>query len=168
MKNLFLLFAILFLVIKLQGQNFMYVGDNSYPASEIKYFKCESCNTNSYQVKAKKGLDKYNTLEFQTAKNNNQLIVRISVNPMDNRTGPYLLSDKISIFFENGQRIVLLKPIYKETIDQMQELFFQLNESQTSSLENNIISKIQYGVSASHYLGHHKFSLSEAIPYVER
>lgn len=168
MKKILLSFIILFLSVNLQAQNFLYIGDNSYPASEIRYFTCTECGWNSYQEKLdKNNLSKYKTLEFQTGKSENQTFVRISIDP----TGSSLVGDimnkldnKISIFFTNGQRIVLNTPILRVKIDKMQEIFFSLTESQALSVENNNIAKIQYGIIQRDKT----LNLAEAIPYKEQ
>ena len=140
MKKMLFLVIFIFLGQFAFGQNYIYMGDDSYPASEIKYFNCTVCGWNSYQEK-KRNLSKYNTLEFQTADYEEGLIVRISVASQND-----LLSEKISIFFEDGQRLILSKPKHKEKIESMQELFFVLDKNQKAILYEKTIAKIHYGI----------------------
>ena len=128
-KILFILSSILFITIMAKGQNFFYIGENTYPCTET--FTLQT-NSDEYYI---------NDLNVLFAKDEKTPLFVVSTETID-----VLIRGKLIIYLDNGTVVTLTEKGNYDYVDKIASTVFYLTNEELNKMKKSNINTVRYSL----------------------
>lgn len=134
-RILTIVIATLFITMSAKGQNFFFIGENSYPSTETFTLQSNS---------------DINDLDVLFAKGEEKALIIVS----SKLVSTVRITGKLIIYLDNGTVVSSNEKVISDNVDDIASTVYELTEEDLSKLKNSNINTIRYVIKSTNILAH--------------